>query len=81
LGDGPVHHVGGGGVKTKFIEVNNGFNWGKFLVMRFDQEWQVRSALPSPYDGPLLRQLGWAPEFVWVLDLQTGEGAFYRPNG
>ena len=36
---------------------------------------------PGHSPGPLLRQLGWGPEFLWVLDLQTGEGAFFRPGG
>jgi hypothetical protein len=61
---------------TKIIEATNGFNWGKFLVARFDHEWRQRSAI-SDSKTPLLRQLGWDPNFVWVLDLQTGEGALF----
>ena len=31
--------------------------------------------------GSLLARCGWGPGFVWVLDLQTGEGAFFLPGG
>lgn len=63
---------------TRIIEATNGFNWGKFLLARFDaQEWQKRSVI-SNSRSPLLRELGWDPEHLWVLDLQTGEGAFLR---
>lgn len=34
-----------------------------------------------PGTAPLLRQLGWSPNHLWVLDLQTGEGAYFRPGG
>jgi len=70
-------------MQTKFIEAVNGtkearFNWGKFAVMRFDSEWAARSAV----DGcPLLAARGWSPEHLFVLDLQTGEGAFFLPGG
>lgn len=67
-------------MKTKIIEVtNDDFNWGKMLVARFDHEWAYRSAIET--NVTLLRSLGWGPEHIWVLDLQTGEGAFYRPGG
>jgi hypothetical protein len=66
-------------MKIKFIEVSNGFNWGKFLLMKFDEsEWARRSEYGG---GILLRELGWDQDFIWVLDLQTGEGAFFRPGG
>jgi hypothetical protein len=29
----------------------------------------------------LLTACGWTPKHVWVLDLQTGEGAFFAPGG
>lgn len=35
----------------------------------------------NPGTRPLLAQLGWGPEHLWVLDLQTGEGAYFRPGG
>jgi hypothetical protein len=30
---------------------------------------------------PLLGQGGWAPHHIMVTDLQTGEGAIFRPGG
>lgn len=65
-------------MQTKIIEVENGFNWGKFLLMRFDAEWAYRSAVDAL---PLLATRGWCPEHLWVMDLQTGEGACFRPGG
>ncbi|MGI5292708.1 hypothetical protein ACQEVF_56685 [Nonomuraea polychroma] len=57
-------------------------NWGKFLVGVPDVEWERRSHVPGNDSGiPLLTQLGWGRQHVWVLDLQTGEGAFFRPGG
>jgi hypothetical protein len=75
-------------MQTKIIEATqnaeHGFNWGKFLVGRPDAEWKVRSAIPVEHPSsarPLLSQLGWSREHAWVLDLQTGEGAFFRLGG
>lgn len=68
-------------METKFIEVTSpSGNWGKFALLRFDQEWSVPSQI-SECSFSLLRNLGWTPEHIWVLDLQTGEGAFFRPGG
>jgi hypothetical protein len=72
-------------METVIIEVTqdaaSGFNWGKFCVARFDTEWARRSALPHNSSAPLLSQCGWPEGFLWVLDLQTGEGAYFRPGG
>lgn len=69
-------------MQTKIIEVTNGpRNWGKFLVGQMDEEWRHRSEVDPDSALKLLRQLGWTPEFLWVLDLQTGEGALFRPGG
>ncbi len=61
-----------------------GGNWGKFGIARFDVEWADKPEFPGT-DGfphiPLLAQLGWGPEHIWVLDLQTGEGALFLPGG
>lgn len=54
-------------------------NWGKFLVGIPDKEWAWRSAIDE--GRPLLRTIGWAPGFIWVMDLQTGEGCFVHPRG
>lgn len=71
-------------MKVKFIEASQnaerGFNWGKFAVMRFDEEWSWRSAIDLT-SSSLLRSCGWGSNHLWVLDLQTGEGAFLSPGG
>lgn len=70
-------------MKTKIIEVTQntvtGFNWGKMLLGRLDEEWGHHSVVGSP--SSLVRQCGWTPGHLWVLDLQTGEGAFLRIGG
>lgn len=84
-------------MNTKIIEVSNRvngnlFNYGKFLVGMMDEEWQrqalaVETGLGESTPraimggGPLLHQCGWSREFLWVLDLQTGEGVFVKPTG
>ena len=66
-------------MEKQFIEVTNRErNWGKFLLLRFDEEWEYQSTM-SP--GPLLRQVGWNPNQIWILDLQTSEGTALSPNG
>lgn len=68
---------------TKIIEVTNhdagGFNWGKFLVGRFDQEWEYQSHINV--GRRLLSSVGWSTDVIMVFDLQTGEGALFRPKG
>ena len=68
-------------MKTKIIEAtSNEFNWGKFMLCRFTpDEVAVRSAV----DGrSVVRARGWDPDrHLWVLDLQTGEGACFSPKG
>jgi hypothetical protein len=65
---------------TRIIEVTNGeANWGKFLLARFDSEWECTS-LVSP-GRPLIAGRGWDRNTLLVLDLQTGEGALFRPGG
>ena len=67
-------------MQTHIIEATNGFNWGKFLVGRFDKEWSYRSRM-SDSGLPLLGEVGWTQGHLWVLDLQTGEGACFRLGG
>jgi hypothetical protein len=57
-------------------------NWGKFMVGVPDAEW-FRESLVDPVGGryPLLEQIGWTQNHVWVMDLQTGEGAWFRHGG
>jgi hypothetical protein len=67
-------------VKLKFIEITNGpANWGKFAVGTFTpEEWQQRAVIDG---APLIAGRGWTPRHIWVLDLQTGEGAMFLPGG
>lgn len=66
-------------MQAKIIEGTNGFNWGKFMLLRFTQEeWSYVSQLGQI---PLLRGRGWGPSHVWVLDLETGEGFCTLPGG
>lgn len=70
------------GMFTKIVEVtNNNQNWGKFMLLRPDTEWLRRSAIDRSSRRSLLGQIGWTPEHLWVLDLQTGEGACFLPGG
>lgn len=64
----------------RFIEATNGpQNWGKFFVMRFGvEEHAVESRVTH---GVLLGRIGFSPENIWVLDLQTREGAAFSPGG
>jgi hypothetical protein len=72
-------------MKTIFIEAKgDGGNWGKFMVARFTSEWGFTSAIEREARGldiPLLKAVGWGPDVIHVVDLQTGEGAFFRPGG
>jgi hypothetical protein len=66
---------------SHFIEGTNDFNYGKFLLLRFDtSERQVRTALTGFEGHPLFtfggqRKLN--PRMTLVVDLQTGEGAAF----
>src|SRR6476620_1982935 len=70
---------------TKIIEVtNNNMNWGKFMICRYDTNDWARKVKVQDHPNPndiLLRAIGTDPRCVWVLDLQTGEGARFSPNG
>lgn len=70
-------------MQTKIIEATSPQgNYGKFLLGRMDAEWGRKSVIERPIQGlALLYSLGWVPEHLWVLDLQTGEGALFRPDG
>jgi hypothetical protein len=64
-----------------------GFNHGKFMLGRFDEEeWAQVSRIDTRMLGfrppPLLSgSCGWTPDHLLVMDLQTGEGAIFRPGG
>lgn len=72
-------------MKNIFIEANgDGGNWGKFMVARFTSEWEHNSAIEREARGldiPLLKAVGWGTDALLVWDLQTGEGAIFRPGG
>jgi hypothetical protein len=71
-------------MRTVIVEADgNEGNWGKFLVGRFTDEWQRQSVLPEnqPTILSLLTLCGWGTEHLLVVDLQTGEGAVFRPGG
>lgn len=66
---------------TKIIEAEHGAfsgNWGKFMLLRFDEEWRYHSEIDQ---GPMLRGRGWSPDHIAIFDLQTGEAAIFRPGG
>jgi len=64
---------------SKIVECCNGFNWGKFQLIRYEEaDWNYQSEVAKK---SLLRECGWDKNHLWVLDLQTGEGAFFRPGG
>ncbi|MET0698968.1 MAG: hypothetical protein ABWY93_04830 [Mycobacterium sp.] len=69
-------------MKQHFIEASNGPNHGKFLILVYDvDDWDQRTALPGYEHRRLLPSLGWSRHFLWLLDLQTGEGATFSPGG
>lgn len=69
-------------MKAKFIEAtNSNLNWGKFMVARFTaEEWYEPSAINPEHPLSLLQQIGWDQNLIWVVDLQTREGAAFRPS-
>ena len=71
-------------METKFIEATNvdagGINWGKFMVGLFTaEEWNRRSAVRE--HRSMLDDRGWTGHHIFVMDLQTGEGAMFRHGG
>ncbi len=68
-------------MRMKFIEATEEreFNWGKFLLMQFDSEFEYTSVMDPP--RPLLLSQGWGSEHTLVLDLATGEGAMFKLDG
>jgi hypothetical protein len=66
-------------VRTRIIEARSpAGNYGRFLLARMHQEWNVQSEV---FDGPVLFNTGYGPKHLWVLDLVTGEGACFLPGG
>ena len=60
-------------MKTRIIEASSGVNFGKILLMTFEEnEWEYLSKV-NP-GRRLLRSIGWHERQFWMLDLQTCEG-------
>lgn len=68
-------------MKTHIIEATNGpQNWGKFMLGYFDEfEWQRESEVSVGLQ--VIPNRGWTRNTVFVMDLQTGEGALFTPPG
>ena len=67
-----------------FFEAMTDFNWGKFMVARFDgDDLNYKSRTDTEFPVSLIRSQGWGSEHMLVVDLTTGEGAIFavRPNG
>lgn len=67
-------------MKHRFVEATSkAGNHGKFMVVSFDSnDWDERSVVDG---GSLIASRGWRPGHIIVFDLQTGEGAMFRPGG
>lgn len=69
-------------MKTKIIEVTNGpRNHGKFMVGEFDVDERCYESVVDPGRNLLRGVCGWGSGVLWVLDLQTGEGALFSHGG
>lgn len=72
-------------MNTRIIEATNQANWGKFLVGIWDgRERRHQSVISKSRKNPrpLLAQMGMDVEnTIFVLDLQTGEGALFTHGG
>lgn len=72
---------------VKFIEAHDRtkFNHGKFMVARFGApQWSHPSTViltEEKRNRSLLNFCGWNRDHILVTDLQTGEGAIFRPGG
>lgn len=69
-------------MRTKFIEACDAtnFNYGKFMVGRFEADELLRQTALS-LGRSLLSTIGWDRNHIIVFDLQTCEGAAFRPGG
>lgn len=68
-------------MKTKIIEASDRdkFNWGKFMLGRFDDEWHRRGQIDDSRQ-PLLSRQGWGPDHLLVMDLSVGHSAIFLPR-
>lgn len=76
-------------MRTRYFEaISAEGNWGKFMLGQFEpDEIAAQSALPPDPEGwfkpgSMIQGRGWAPGKHWfVMDLQTGEGAYFALGG
>lgn len=73
-------------MKTKIIEASQNpaggmSNHGKFLLGRFDSEYERRQMVGDETDRYPLLGPRWSRSTLLVLDLETGEGALFTPGG
>lgn len=58
---------------------NNEQNWGKFMLQAYDADDLAYRSIVMP-TVRLLAHIGDYPLALWVMDLQTGEGARFYPK-
>lgn len=68
-------------MRTKLVEATQSpaFNWGKFMLLQFDYDDAQYQSQISKHQR-LLAAVGYQGDlkvWLWVLDLQTGEGAVF----
>src|SRR4051812_11461672 len=70
-------------MQTKIIQATQRaeFNWGKFLVGKFFEEWTVAAAFPEGETRSMMSLRGWHEHQYLVLDMETKEGAVFGLNG
>ncbi len=68
---------------TRFVEVTNGFNHGKFLIGRYSEpEMDERTQFGGEFGQySIIRSQGFSRLDHWILDLSTGEGAIFPLTG
>ena len=70
-------------MRTTIIEASDGHQaYGKFMIGVFDTEWERRSLIARESglrEISLLRQEGWGPEHILVVDLSSpGNGSIFH---
>jgi len=72
-------------MNTVFIEATSeaatGQRAGRFVVGRFTVRDLAQDSKASPDDLAVLAQLAWDPRRIWVMDLDTRQGAAFQPGG
>lgn len=66
------------------IEAESDFNWGKFCIAKFTRYELRRPSfvdVGSPFASLIGTRWGGQHDHLFVLDLQTGEGALFRHGG